>query len=665
MLADTIIPHRSALLSFLREELEPRPGRIAAVVRIAGSCAVVVAVAMLYQIPLPAYMAYIVFLISREEAASTLLTGVVGVAAATLAVALSLLFYTLDASEPALRLPLMAVGTFGGMFLARTMALGPVAFLAAFILVLSQTLIDQVPTLEVLTRLLLWLWVVVTIPVALTVLVNLTIGESPTRLAHRTARRLLGELATALRQGPAATLPHCQAEAVALLELRQRAVMLDHDLRGRTAIDTMLIETLSELFTLLWVLPADTPPAARLPLAEICEACARGFDEGRDAPSMALLPSETVLTSLSAEARPVIIALGEALTRLVDGLARRRMTDDRPALPSAKAILAPDAFSNPDHARFALKTTIAVMAAYAIYSGLDWPGISTSITTCFFVALGSLGETMHKLTLRITGAAIGGLAGGLCIVYLLPQLTDIGQLCILIFAVSCACAWISTSSDRLAYAGMQIAFAFFLGVLQDYGPATDLTGLRDRVVGILLGNLLMSLVFSVLWPTSAADRARLARATVFRALGHLLTSKAQSPAGQRFAVVQALDNARRFAAIVIFELRMLPKRTSPDRNDPATPEALNRIAGAAFAVIEQPADTVISPALRQDDDAVSAWLLTWAGQLSAGETAAARAAFPVPAAVIPRDDAPLARRAAVEARTILRSEIQNALAVGA
>ena len=61
-------------------------------------------------------------------------------------------------------MPLMAVITFLAMFLARTSTLGPLAFLAGFVLVLTQTLVDTVPSTEMLTRLVLWLWVVVMFP---------------------------------------------------------------------------------------------------------------------------------------------------------------------------------------------------------------------------------------------------------------------------------------------------------------------------------------------------------------------------------------------------------------------------------------------------------------------------------------------------------------------
>src|SRR5579859_2607421 len=140
---DSAGPQRAAWYVLFSRELAPRPGRVRAVARITSCCVLVVALAMLFQIPLPAYMAYIVFLVSREETAATLMTAIGGAVAATLAVILSLLFYLLDAGEPALRLPLLALSTFMAMFFARTSTLGPIAFLAGFVLVMSQTLIDD------------------------------------------------------------------------------------------------------------------------------------------------------------------------------------------------------------------------------------------------------------------------------------------------------------------------------------------------------------------------------------------------------------------------------------------------------------------------------------------------------------------------------------------
>lgn len=661
-LADTLRPPRWALLAFLRDELAPRPGRLAAVARISTCCTLVVALGMLFQIPLTGYMAYAVYLIGCREMGSTLKVGIAAALAFSIAVALSLVFYALDASEPALRLPLMAASTFIAIYLTRTMTLGPVAFLAGFVLVLSQTLIDEFPTLEALTRFVLWLWVVIMVPVAVTVLVNLLIGETPSGLARRTALRLLATLAAALRQGEAVPLRRAEAEAVELLELRQHAGMLDPSLRGRTAIDTMLIETLAELLALCRRLPPETPVAARLPLAQACEACAAAFE--RDEAPASWSTAAIDIEALSPAARPVIVAMSTAMARLSDGIARRPTASAPPAAPQVKTLLVADAFTNRAYGRFALKTTLAVMAAYVIYSGLDWPGISTSITTCFFVALGSLGETIHKGTLRIAGALAGGLIGGLCVVYVLPEMTDIGQLCLLIAAAAALGGWVATGTDLLAYAGMQGAFAFFLTVLQGYGPDTDLTAPRDRVVGILLGNVLMTLVFSVLWPTSAVDRARLSLATALRTVGRLLTDETTGKLGSRLAAIRALGEARRFVTLAAFELRMLPARAWLDRTGGVSLDALDRVAAAAFVVVDQEAPPAIAAAVRPHDQAIAAWLLASADGVAPGGHGAAAALEPPPADDVllsSADHAAGSMRAAVEARELLRAEIEHAI----
>src|SRR5258705_347150 len=220
------------LAAWLREELAPRPGRIAACARTTVGCTITVVVAMVFEIPLPAYSALIVLFLSREEYVGTLISAVGGAIAATVGVVLSLLFFMVDASEPALRIPLMAVSTFVGMFLVRTSALGPIAFLAGFVLVVSQTLIDAIPSTEALTRLVLWLWVVVVFPATLTALIDLAFGRNPGRVALQTGLRLLDSVTAELLGRPSADADDRQAEALELLEGLQHAQMAD---RGRCA----------------------------------------------------------------------------------------------------------------------------------------------------------------------------------------------------------------------------------------------------------------------------------------------------------------------------------------------------------------------------------------------------------------------------------------------
>ncbi|HMA50442.1 MAG TPA: FUSC family protein, partial [Magnetospirillaceae bacterium] len=194
----------------------------------------------------------------------------------------------------------------------------------------------------------------------------------------------------------------------------------------------------------------------------------------------------------------------------------------------------------------------------------------------------------------------GGALGGICVVFVLPEMTDIGQLSLLILAVSLLAAWVSTSSERISYGGLQLAFAFFLTVLQGYGPSTDLTLPRDRIAGILLGNVVMSLVFSLLWPVSARQRARASIAMALRAMAKLL---AAGTPGTRLAVIRALGDAHRFTAIALFELGLLPGRAAP--KEAALPlESLDRLAASALAI----ADQTPVPAAAETDAAAVNWL---------------------------------------------------------
>src|SRR5580704_18553747 len=70
----------------------------------------------------------------------------------------------------------------------------------------------------------------------------------------------------------------------------------------------------------------------------------------------------------------------------------------------ASRFLVPDALSNPEHLRFALKGCLAASLCYFTYNLIDWPGISTAVITCFLTALTTTGASLQKQTLLLTGA---------------------------------------------------------------------------------------------------------------------------------------------------------------------------------------------------------------------------------------------------------------------
>jgi len=169
----------------------------------------------------------------------------------------------------------------------------------------------------------------------------------------------------------------------------------------------------------------------------------------------------------------------------------------------SKDLFVSDAFTNAAHVHFALKVTLAGMFCYIVYMAIDWTGIHTALITCTFIALESTEATLYKGTLRIVGCVIGGALALFTIVFLMPHMETIASLVVVVACASAIAGWVATGSERISYAGLQIAFAFFYGLFQGFAPDTDLDNVRDRVVGILFGLIVTGLVFQYIWPERA------------------------------------------------------------------------------------------------------------------------------------------------------------------
>jgi multidrug resistance protein MdtO len=221
-----------------------------------------------------------------------------------------------------------------------------------------------------------------------------------------------------------------------------------------------------------------------------------------------------------------------------------------------------DAFTNVKHLQFALKGCLTASLCYIIYNGVDWPGISTAVTTCFLTALSTVGSSRQKQVLRISGAVVGGFAFGMgAQVFVLPYLDSIAGFTILFVAVTAFAAWFMTSSARLSYFGVQVAVAFCLIHQQSFAIEPSLAIARDRVVGILFGLIMMWFVFDQLWGASAVSDMKRAFLSVVR----LLAEFAREPVAEdykvaaersyslREAINNNFDNVRASADGVLFE----------------------------------------------------------------------------------------------------------------
>lgn len=146
-------------------------------------------------------------------------------------------------------------------------------------------------------------------------------------------------------------------------------------------------------------------------------------------------------------------------------------------------------------------------------------------------------------------------------VFILPYLDSITGFLVLFICVTALSSWIFTSSPRLSYFGMQVAFAFYLINLQEFRFQTSLSVARDRVVGILLGLFMMWLIFDQVWGVPA----RLEMKRVFAANLRLIAQFARGPISRniktaigrslalRETISTNLDKARALADGVLFE----------------------------------------------------------------------------------------------------------------
>src|SRR5258707_9822580 len=259
----------------------------------------------------------------------------------------------------------------------------------------------------------------------------------------------------------------------------------------------------------------------------------------------------------------VAVAYAVGLTVVLNRLFLPKPAGPPQQRPKPKSLLVPDAFTNPAHVRFALEVTAATMICYLLYTGVDWFGIHTAFITCTFVALESTGATLRKGILRTVGCIIGGLLALFSLTVPVPHMETIASLVVLVACVSALAGWVATGTEQIAYAGLQIAFAFFYGLFQGYAPDIGLHNVRNRVVGILLGLIVTALVFHFVWPERVRDRLRDVLREVFRQLARLLiipSPETQVKEGKPRAetliaeISRELVRARRAAELTSFEI---------------------------------------------------------------------------------------------------------------
>ena len=566
---------RIGWMDWLRRELAPFPGRGATTARIVVTVVLVVIISMALQIPEAAVSVYMVFFVTKENKVVTTLAGVLIMVGVTFGIAASLLVYRGTFDFPELRIPAMAAILFVAFYFSRVFAIGPLAFGIGFVMAATQSIAELMPSAEYLVHWLLWLWVAVTYPIALTVVVNRVMlpADPHTALVRELQRRLDAITRLIERELGLSAADHEADRSLrllaaggnsGLLKLLTFSEMADSSLKRQHGAQSAVIAATERMLAAsaaLTLREGEPLTANHRRCLETLRAEIAGARAALPQPSLLAPPTgaETSAATLPEieELQCAIASLRESLQSEAAGISDA----SSPAKPRRR-LLAADAFSNPAHAHFAFKVTLAAMACYIFYTAVDWAGIHTSFITCCFISLENTGATLRKGALRFAGCAVGGLLGFLSILFLIPQMESIASLAVLMAAASALAGWVAAGSERIAYAGLQIALAFAMCVLQGLGPDTDFDTIRDRLVGILLGIAVTTLVFRFLWPERASDRMREALARTLRNIARLINCpRRQTPpetakvaAGSlRAEIATNLDETLRLAEAAKFE----------------------------------------------------------------------------------------------------------------
>src|SRR6266542_3054423 len=197
-----------SLLAFLRRELAPTPARGSKTFRLTLACLAATIPILTHHIPPGLIVMILMYLITQEDTAATVIGSILGLIGATFGLGLALIAWKISLDIVWLRLCFLVAFLFGGLFLKRVLTIGAlgsaIGLPAALVMILPDI---APPSPEVLVEFVLWVWWCVALGLGVNALVQLLLSpgdplallqrELDTRLAavERTLRSLSGHAA--------------------------------------------------------------------------------------------------------------------------------------------------------------------------------------------------------------------------------------------------------------------------------------------------------------------------------------------------------------------------------------------------------------------------------------------------------------------------------------
>jgi multidrug resistance protein MdtO len=553
---------------FLKEELAPYPGRGGIVARMVIASTVMMIITMVFRLPYGAYSAFYVFQLSRESQRAAIQSAQTIVAAFGVSTGVALIGAMLVLGDPGLRL-LWVIATLFIMFYAvSTLTSYSASLRFGYLLAIVIPLFDRPISAEAKVEGTLWAAFALTLATGIALWVELLLVKftESADLSGLLERRLacVEDLIQAYAQGQSPDAAKKKLARFSTLGTSRLRNILQRSPHSRHYREQMgaVVGLVGNLINLaLELRPGNVSDRERVQALAVNVGRIRAdlLKGGTPQPIPLNENASSSDSALLLERMESTVSLIDEMLTAQQSLSAYELQQSR--REQASRLLVPDALSNPEHLRFALKGCLAASLCYFTYNLIDWPGISTAVITCFLTALTTTGASRQKQTLLLTGAAAGGLVGVASQLFVLPQIDSIAGFTTWFVVVTTAAAWFVTCTPRLSYFGLQVAFAYNFVNLQEFTIQTSLAPARDRVAGILLGLFMMWLVFDRLWGTPTAVAMKKGLSSTLR----LMAQFAREPISEdlrtaiergyslRDAIEKGFENVRALADQVLFE----------------------------------------------------------------------------------------------------------------
>ncbi|QTT90417.1 FUSC family protein [Pseudomonas chlororaphis] len=519
------------LYRFLMAQMRPYPGRLNLMMRTLLSCSLVIIISMALQVPFLALSLIVVFYVTQTNVVLTRMVGTLFILGVTLAIGLSILLLKFTYAYPLLRVLGASTLFFFSVYLMRVTKIGVVFFIVGIVVIYVQTFADLTDQAELVLRLVMWVWVAVSYAILLTLLINTLL--LPVEPARQLEDHLRGQLRVVAGRidgtGSTADLSpeNIQRSLLASQQLLRFINMRDSRFLTRHAAYFSRVGAISRLLTLASQLPAKsiiTPEIENLRRAvlavNVSMHTTRAHDGSQETPQLGVLSLPGAYEELQL-----------ALLQIQEG---EFFDSIKAPAKESKGLFAADAFVNPAYVQFSLKTLFAALICYLFYTASDWQGIHTIMLTCLIVAQPTLGASVQRAYLRLGGALVGGFLALAAMIWVVPDIDGIVGLLFMVLPVMGLGAWIAAGSERVSYAGIQIIFTFSLALLEQFTPNTDLTDIRDRLIGVLLGVGISLVIHRYLWPEAEGQ-------SLLNRLARLISSVSGSLQINRSANKNSLD----------------------------------------------------------------------------------------------------------------------------